>query len=181
MIRAIGLVELNSIASGIETADIMLKAAQVDAIFCRTVCPGKYVVLVGGDVAAVESSVKAGAERGGAVVDTFIIPNVHPSVIRAVNGSAPEIEIKALGVIETFSLASSIVAADTAVKAADVELLEVRLGLAIGGKSYVTLTGDVGAVKAAVEAGAVTASEKGLLVNQIVIPSPSKHLMPHIL
>lgn len=181
MIRAIGLVELNSIASGIETADIMLKAAQVDAIFCRTVCPGKYIILVGGDVAAVESSVKAGAERGDAVVDTFIIPNVHPSVIRAIGAAAPEIDVKALGVIETFSLASSIVAADTAVKAADVELLEVRLGLAIGGKSYVTLTGDVGAVKAAVEAGAITASEKGLLVNQTVIPSPSKHLLQHLL
>lgn len=181
MLRAIGLVELNSIASGIETADTMLKAAQVEAIFCRTVCPGKYVILIGGDVAAVESSVKAGVESGDAVVDTFILPNVHPSVIRAISAATPDIHIGALGVIETFSLASSIVAADTAVKAADVELLEIRLGLAIGGKSYVTLTGDVGAVKAAVEAGAVTASEKGLLVNKTVIPSPSKHLVEQIM
>jgi len=94
--------------------------------------------------------------------------------------SLPETEMKALGIIETFSLASLIVAADTAVKAAAVDLLEIRLGLAIGGKSFVTMSGDVGAVKTAVAAGAGTASGKGMLVNQVVIPSPSKQLIPYI-
>ena len=181
MIRAIGLVEFNSIARGIEAADFMLKAAQVEALICRTICPGKYMAMISGDVAAVESAVQTGVTRGaGAVVDSFILPNVHPSVVRAVFGGSPAIEVKALGIIETFSLAALIVAADTAVKAADIELLEIRLGLAIGGKSFVTLTGDVGAVKAAVEAGAETAAAKGLLVDRIVIPSPSNQLIPHI-
>ncbi|ADG80939.1 BMC domain-containing protein [Thermincola potens] len=181
MIRAIGLVEFNSIAKGIEAADIMFKAAQVEPLVCRTVCPGKYVVLVWGDVAAVQSSVKAGINQGSAsVVDEFVLPNVHPSVIPAINGTAQVKEIRALGIIETFSLASLIVAADTAVKAAEVDLLEIRLGLAIGGKSFVTLTGDVGAVKTSVSTGAATAAEKGLLVNQIVIPSPHPNLKPHL-
>lgn len=182
LIRAIGLVEFNSIARGIEAADIMLKTALVEALACRTVCPGKFVSMVGGDVAAVENSVQAGVNRGGtAVVDQFVLPNVHDSVFRAITGVTPETEVMALGIIETFSLASLIVAADTAVKAAEVELLEIRLGLAIGGKAFVTLNGDVGAVKAAVAAGAGTVSEKGLLVNQVVIPSPSKQLIPHLL
>ena len=182
MSLAIGLVEFNSISKGIEAADIMLKAAQVEALVCRTVCPGKFVTMVGGDVAAVESAVKAGVNRGShAVVDQFVLPNVHDSVYRAITGVTPVTDIKALGIIETFSLASLIVAADTAVKAAEVELLEIRLGLAIGGKAFVTMSGDVGAVKAAVEAGAGSASEKGLLVNQVVIPSPSRQLIPHLL
>lgn len=181
MLRAIGLVEFNSIAKGVEAADAMLKAAQVEALACRTVCPGKYVAMVSGDVAAVESAVRAGSNQGqAAVVDSFVLPNVHPSVVRAVFAAAPAVETDALGIIETFSLASLIVAADTAVKAADIEILEIRLGLAIGGKSFVILTGDVGAVKAAVAAGASTAAEKGLLVEQVVIPSPSKQLIPHI-
>jgi len=181
MIRAVGLVEFNSIAKGIDAADMMMKAARVEALVCRTICPGKYVAMVSGDVAAVESAVKSGVNRGSAaVVDSFVLPNIHPSVIQAVFASSTATDIKALGIIETFSLASLIIAADTAVKAADIEILEIRLGLAIGGKSFVTLTGDVGAVNAAVSAGARIAAEKGLLVEQVVIPSPSKQLIPHI-
>lgn len=182
LIRAIGLVEFNSIAKGIEAADTMLKAAQVEALACRTVCPGKFVAMVGGDVAAVESAVQAGINQGSqAVVDQFVLPNVHEAVFTAITGFTPTADMKALGIIETFSLSSLIVAADIAVKAAEVELLEIRLGLAIGGKAFVTLTGDVGAVKAAVEAGAASAADKGLLVNQIVIPSPSKQLIAQLL
>ena len=180
--RAIGLVEFNSIAKGIESADYMLKAARVEALFCRIVCPGKFIAMVGGDVAAVESAVSTGAEQGSqAVVDRFVLPNIHESVFRAITGVTPVTEMKSLGIIETFSLSAVIVAADTAVKAAEVELLEMRLGLAIGGKAYVMLNGDVGAVKDAVAAGAGSAAEKGLLVSQIVIPSPSKDLITQLL
>lgn len=180
--HAIGLVEFNSIAKGIEAADSMLKAAQVDVLFSHTVCPGKYVVLITGDVAAVENSVQRGKELGAeAVVDDFILPNVHPDVLAAITATSAPQEIHSLGVIETFSLAAAVVAADTAVKAGDVELIEVRLGLGIGGKSFVILTGEVAAVKAAVEAGASSAASKGLLVDQVVIPSPHFDLIPLIM
>lgn len=160
----------------------MLKAAHVNALFCRTICPGKFLSMVGGDVAAVQDSVQTALEQGSsAVVDHFVLPNVHDTVFGAITGVVPITEMKALGIIETFSIASAIVAADTAVKAAPVELMEIRLGLAIGGKAFLTLTGDVGAVKAAVEAGAATAADKGLLVSQIVIPAPSSQLIAQLL
>jgi microcompartment protein CcmL/EutN len=175
--QAIGMVEFNSIAQGIEAADFMVKAARVDIVTCNTVCPGKYVVLVSGDVAAVQSSVSTGVERGREnVVDEFVLPNVHPAVFPAINCTTGITTLQALGIIETFSIATIIVAADAAVKAADVELIEVRTGMGIGGKAFVTMTGDVAAVKAAVEVGAATAKEKGLLVSQVVIPSPGKQL-----
>lgn len=182
MEAAIGLVEFNSIAVGVEAADAMLKAAMVDLIVSRPICPGKYVVLITGDVAAVKSSVKAGVEKGqGAVIDEFVLPNVHPTVIPAITTTSAVTQVEALGVIETYSIASLVVAADTAVKAAEVELIELRLGTGIGGKSYVTLTGDVAAVKAAVEAGSRSAAEKGLLLNQVVIPSPHGNLISSIM
>ena len=182
VIRAIGLVEFNSIAKGIEAADAMVKSAQVELIQSRTICPGKYIALVCGDVAAVENAVKAGVNLGGAfVVDEFVLPNVHPSVIPAISAVTAIEDVQALGIIEVFSTASCIVAADTAVKAAEVDLIEVRLGIGIGGKAFVTLTGDVAAVKAAIEAGAESVSEKGLLVNKVVIPSPHKYLKPWII
>jgi len=178
----IGLVEFNSIAKGIEAADAMVKAAQVEIVFSRPVCPGKYVVLVSGDVAAVKDSVKKGIELGeGTVVDNFVIPNVHPNVLSAITAAYEPHEVDALGVIETFSIAAAIVAADTAVKAGEVELIEVRLGMGIGGKSFVTLTGEVSAVKTAVEAGSSGAAAKGFLVNKVVIPSPHAELIKSIM
>lgn len=175
--EAIGLVEINSIAKGIEAADAMLKAAQVDLIEAKPVCPGKYIVLICGDVAAVKSSVEAGKNiAGGSVLDDFILPNVHPQVLTAISATTPITEIKALGIIETFSIASLIVAADTAAKTGQVDLIEIRIGLGIGGKSFVTLTGDVSSVESSVDAGVVLASERGMLVQKVVIPSPHYNL-----
>ncbi|NYE58481.1 BMC domain-containing protein [Carboxydothermus ferrireducens] len=182
MITAIGFAEFNSIAQGIETADAMVKAAQVDLLYCRSVCPGKYIVLISGDVAAVENSVKTAIEKSAdSLVDYFVIPNVHPAVIKSFTSTSQDIDFQAIGVIETFSIAAAIIAADTCVKAAEIDLIEVRLGIGIGGKAFVTLTGDIGAVKAAIEAGSKEVKEKGLLVNKVVIPSPHKSLLPFLL
>lgn len=178
MKASIGLVELSSIAKGIEVSDAMLKRAQVKMIINRTICPGKYMVLIGGDVDAVNASVETGVELAqDEIVDHFVIPNVHPSVFPAINGINVIEELDALGVIESFSVASIIECADAAVKAAPVNLITVYLAMAIGGKAYVMLTGDVGSVKAAVDAGVNVIKEKGLLVNKVVIPSPRKEIL----
>lgn len=180
--QAIGLVELISIAKGIEAADAMVKVADVEILTSTPVCPGKYFVLVHGDVAAVESSVKAGVRIGGNyVVDEFILPNVHPAVYPSITSTSTVTDIQALGIMESFSIASMIVSADSALKAADVDAIELRLGTGIGGKSFFTLTGDVAAVNAAVEAGAQSAIDKGFLVEKVIIPSPSKKLIRSII
>lgn len=182
MIQAIGLVEFTSIAKGIEAADAMIKASLVELLEAKPICPGKYIVLICGDVSAVENAVAAGRNVGSTtVVDEFILPNVHPSVIKAISAATSVQEISAIGIIETFSIASLIVAADIAAKAGEVELIEIRVAMGIGGKSFVTLTGDVGSVKASIEAGSASASEKGMLVERVVIPSPHKNLKKTLL
>lgn len=175
--NAIGIIELNSIASGIAVTDEMLKTANVELLISRTICSGKYMVLVAGDVASVQASVTSGEVLWrGAVIDTTVIPNLHEDVIPAISGSNDVKETGALGVIESFSVASLIAAADTAAKAANVTLLEIRLAMALGGKAFVTLTGAVAAVDAAVEAGSQEVIKKGMLVNKVVIPRPSPEL-----
>lgn len=182
MIHAIGLVEFTSIAQGIESADIMSKTADVTILVAKTTCPGKYIVLVSGDVSAVQQSVNAGMELGAdTVADHFVIPNVHPSILPAISCANVINEIKAIGVIETFSVASLIEAADVAVKAGEVEPLRLHLAFGIGGKSYTIVTGEVASVKAAVEAGSALASEKGLLVRNVVIPRPAKQLIESLI
>nr|WP_325257246.1 BMC domain-containing protein [uncultured Oscillibacter sp.] len=175
--ETIGFLELNSIAKGIEAADAMLKAAEVRLVAARPSCPGKYHVLVTGEVAAVQSSVEAGEEAAaGSVIDQVVIPRVHPQVIEAIGLSSVPEQANAIGILEYFSVTASIYGADAAVKAADVTLLEVRLGAGIGGKSFVVMTGDVSAVTEGVEAGAASAEGSGLLVSQVVIPSPHPEL-----
>ena len=178
---AVGMVEFNSIAAGIDAADQMVKTAQVDPLFFKTICPGKFVAAVTGDVAAVSASVNAGREtHADALVDWLIIPNIHRDVIGALAGATGITERGALGIIETFSAASIVVASDAAVKAADVQLLGVRVALGLGGKGYALMTGDVAAVNAAVEAGSTAAAESGLLVSKVVIPSPAETVFEQI-
>lgn len=178
MINAIGCIELNSIARGYVVADAMLKAANVNIIFNRTICPGKFMVMISGDIAGVNAAVETGLNIGkGEVVDDLVIANVHPDVFPAISGTRLVEKTGALGIVETFSVASIVLAADAAVKAANIQLLEVHMAMAIGGKGFVTMTGDVASVTAAVEAAANKIKEKGLLVGMEVIPQPSKEIL----
>ena len=177
MITSLGLIELNSIARGYEVADAMLKAADVKLIKAHSICPGKFIAMICGDVGAVKAAVSSGIEIGrGAVVDDLVIANIHKDVIPSISGTSAYEMGDSLGVLEFFSVATAIVAADACAKAAEIKLIEIRLGFAIGGKAFVTLTGDVSAVNAAIEAGAEVAKESGLLVDKTVIPRPHKDL-----
>jgi microcompartment protein CcmL/EutN len=180
--NSIGLIELGSIAAGFQVTDAMLKAADVELLLARSICSGKYMVLVRGDVAAVTAAVEAGSRSGGfSVIDTFVIPNVHESIFPAISGTADPGELQALGILEAFSVASLIEGADAAVKSANVRLIELRLAMALGGKAFVTLTGSVAAVESAVNAGAQAIGKKGLLVNKVVIPSPRRELLTEMI
>lgn len=180
--KALGMIEVNSIAAGIEAGDIMLKTAAVDLVTAQPVCAGKYIVVLQGGVAEVTSSVEAGkAICETYLVDHVVIPNVHNQVFSAIACATEPERLEAIGVVETFSLTSSIMTADAAVKSANIELLEVRLGRGLGGKSYVVMTGDVSAVKHAVETARNLYKEEGLIANIIVVPSPHMDIVRALL
>lgn len=180
---AIGMIECISIARGVLVADAMVKAAQVVVLLSRTICCGKHITMVGGDVAAVRSALEAGqAVAGHLILDHLLLPNVHPAVLPALQFTAPVDldEVVAVGVLETLSVAAAVVAADAAVKAARVSLLQVRSAMAIGGKGLVVLAGEVASVQAAVDAGVATVTG-GLLVDKVVIPHLHRDVVPSLL
>jgi len=182
MLNAIGGVELTSVAKGMQAADAMLKTSNIKLLLARSVCPGKYVVLLAGDVGDVKAAVDAGtAIAAHALVDSFVVPNIHPDVFPAIEGTTVVNELEALGIIEAFSVSALIEAADAAVKAGTVKLLEIRLAMALGGKAFVTMTGSVAAVETAVNAGAAVVGKKGLLVEKVVIPQPRQELLREII
>jgi microcompartment protein CcmL/EutN len=171
--KSIGLIELSSIAAGFAVADAMLKAGNVRLMLSRSICSGKYMVLVGGETAAIQAAVEAGAEAaGGCLIDSLIVPNLHQDVFVAIGRTQPVEPNGALGILESFNVATLIQAADAVAKSASVQLLEVRLAMALGGKAFCTMTGDVASVQAAVAAGRKVIADAGVLVNAVVLSRP---------
>lgn len=174
---SIGLLETNSIAKGIEASDAMLKTAGVELVDAYAICPGKYLILITGALSDVQSSMTAGVDiAGGTVIDKIIIPNVSSQIVPAILGTSNVEDIEAIGILETFTVASCIIAADIAAKAAQVKLIEIRLAKGLGGKSYFTLTGEVGAVRSAINAAVNEIKEAGVIVQRVVIPQAHKEL-----
>jgi len=112
------------------------------------------------------------------VVDSLFLPMVHPNVVPAI-GNVVKTDIwNSIGIIETNSVISSIEAADLAAKKGGVQIVEVRLAIGFGGKSYVKMIGSLDDVQAAMEAGIVKAKEKDLLCMDTIIPQPHKEIKP---
>jgi microcompartment protein CcmL/EutN len=178
-ISSIGLIELSSVATGYVVEDVMLKAGSVQLLMARSICSGKFLIAVAGDVTSVEAAVQAGGVAAGAsLIERRQIARVHPSVLAAISNAVdvdPR-QLRSIGIVETFSAASIIEVADAAVKSANVTLLRIHLAMALGGKGFVLMAGDVASVQAAVAAGCKVAAEEGMLVGRGVIPAPSEEL-----
>ncbi len=182
MEKAVGVMEWSEIVVGMEAADAMCKVAEIQLYLATSICPGKFMVVIGGAVADVTTSIRHARDKFNySVVDQIIIPNVHPDIFPALTGTTAVENIVAFGAIETYSVPSAIIAADAAAKAATVQLIEIRLARGLGGKSFVTLTGAVDAVRSAVEAGSAQAQDKGLLIASTVIPSLHSQLVKYML
>ncbi len=179
---SVGLIELSSVAAGFTVADAMLKAGHVQLLLSRTICSGKYMVLVRGEASAVASAMDAGtAAAEGCLIDQTVLTNLHPDVLEAIGRTGPCEPGGALGVVESFNVASLVEAADAAVKAGDVRLLELRLAMALGGKAFALMAGDVAAVQASVAAAERVLGASGVLVKGAVIPRPHPDLYHEIL
>jgi len=179
---ALGALEFSSIAIGILALDEMVKIAPIRIIEARTMCPGKYLVVFSGDVASVEFSFHKGFETGNEfIVDSLFLPMIHPDAMMAIGKINITQEWDSIGIIETLSVVSGIEAADLAAKVGGVKIIEVRLAIGFGGKSYVKLLGSLDAVQAAMKAGTAKARSKGLLCMSTLIPQPHQETKPYFM
>lgn len=182
MKKAIGMVEYKTVSSGMRAADVTVKTAEVELLEATTVCPGKFLVLISGELSAVKASVEAAAKNDPEqLIDSFVLGNPHESIFTALYGSAEIGSPNALGVLETFTSSAAIVAADVAAKTALVDLIELRLSRGMCGKSYLLLTGEIAAVQAAIDRAKATVGENGMFLDSSVIPHPDEKLWRSIL
>lgn len=181
MEKSIGLLELKSIPVGIKAADEMLKAADVKLLVASPTCPGKYFIIISGNVAAVKSAMSTGhREAGSFLVSEHIINNVHPSLPGAILGVADAGRVACVGVIETISALTAVRAGDIAAKASNIALMEIRIARGLGGKGFVMFTGEVSAVKSAVQACINGLATTGDITSHTVLPSPHADLIRHL-
>jgi microcompartment protein CcmL/EutN len=182
--NAIGIVELSSISMGFEVEDAVLKSANVEKLLARTICSGKFLILVRGEIADVESCLqRAGSVGGFAVIQTVILPNVDEKIFPALSGAASIESSGTAGVLvlETFTGSSAIKAADVAVKQADVDILRIHVAMAIGGKGLVVLTGGMESLKSALGPVLDYMKDDGMLAGYALISNPHPELLRELI
>jgi microcompartment protein CcmL/EutN len=185
--NAVGIIELASIYKGYEVQDAVLKAAHVEKLVARTICSGKYIMIVRGEVADVEAAMGVASEVGGfSVINATTIPNIDPRIFPAIVGCTilepgPRDNVGALLIIETFSVVSAIKAADVAVKEAPLDLLRIHVAMAVGGKGFVVIAGDVAALEAAAVPAVEFCKAEGLLAGYAIIRNPHEDVLRELL
>lgn len=175
----LGVLEFSSIAIGIKVLDDIVKTAPVKIIEAKTMCPGKYLIVFSGDVASVEYSFNKGIITGKEyLVDSLYLPMIHQDVVPAVGNVVETKEWNTIGIIETLSVVSAIEAADIAAKVGGVTIIEVRIAIGFGGKSYVKLMGSLEEVQAATEEAVARTKAKNQYCMDVIIPQPHEEIRP---
>jgi microcompartment protein CcmL/EutN len=174
------LLETSSIARGLVVVDAMVKRSPVELVLARPVSPGKHLALVTGGVDEVREAMLAGVEAAAqTLVDRLELALVADQLLAALAQKAAVPDDGALGIIETSSVASSLLAADAACKAAEVRLVELSLADGLGGKAYFIFTGEQADVEAGLYA-TETAIAAGLLVARELIARPHEDLIQRL-
>lgn len=182
MNQALGMIEFKTVSKGITAADAMCKAAAVDIVEAQTVCPGKYIALIAGELSAVNAAIEVVKTRyAEQLISSFVLGNPHDSIFPAIYGTTHIKCVSALGILETYDAASIIVAADLAAKTAMVELIELRIAKGMCGKSYLFLTGEVAAVEASMERAKQEVAKNGMFLDSSVIAHPDEKICNSIL
>ncbi len=187
MKQALGMIETKGLVALIEGTDAMLKAARVSFTGWVSVGSGLVTSFVEGDVGAVKAATDAGAasvRKVGELTSVLVIPSPHEELPNFSSFLPKEADLKdpkrflAIGMIETRGLVGVIESSDAMVKAANVELIK---SVEIGGGFVTTIVrGDVGAVRAAVDAGTAACRRVGELIATHVIPRPHEGVVDGI-
>jgi bacterial microcompartment shell protein len=150
---ALGVLELTSIARGFVVADAMLKRAEVELLWSRPITPGKHVIIVGGGEEDVAQAMQAGQSVAtDLLIDRLYLPGAHPALGPAIAGTLDERALASVGIVEVSTVASTVLGADAACKAATVILREMQLARGIGGKGFFVLSGLLEEIQAALDA-----------------------------
>jgi microcompartment protein CcmL/EutN len=175
---ALGVVETTGYVSAVGAADGAVKAADVRVLSLTIGSGGRVVTLFSGDLDGVQAAVsdgRAAAEEAGQLEAVRVLSRPDPATMALFGQAAPPVREPAgphlaMGLIETRSTVALVKAVDRMLRAADVTFEgRYKVGYFL---TAAVLRGDVGAVRAALEAGSAEAAQYGELVSAHLIPQP---------
>ena len=176
---SVGAIEFASVVAGYQALDALMKSATTTLHVARSVSPGNFLVVFSGSVGDINMAMETARQVGGSqVVDFLTVANIHPALFPAMAEEVvldPE-KLGALGVVETRTAVSAMVAADAACKAASVTLFKLAFNTELNGKGLLLMNGALSDVQAAVAAGIDAIQDGGFLVDSAVIPRPGREL-----
>lgn len=181
MNKSIGALEFRSISKGIEVSNEIVKKANVEIIYFKTICPGKFLVIVTGDEGEVNEAIDYGVMIAeNTLVDSFKVHAVSTHIIAAFKNKYDSKEIAdAVGIMETTKVCAGIKALDAALKSSDIKLIKMHLAFGIGGKLVYIVTGTLSSIEYGLAQGKAQLS-KTEAANISIIPSPSPEMTKYL-
>lgn len=182
MSKSIGAIEFKSIAKGIEVSNDMVKKSFVEVLYLKSICPGKFLIIIAGETSQVKECVDYGLYKGsGYIVDNFIINAVHGDIVNGLKHKYKSMEnITSIAVMETRKVCVGIKSLDKTLKSSDVVLLKLQLSFAIGGKLVYIVTGDLSSLEVGIGEGKSMLNSKEI-INISIIPSVDKQIIKNLI
>ena len=179
---ALAMLEMDSVAGGLSALDTLVKRASVQILEANLVEPGKFLILFEGSVAEVqESHAVVQEEYSGQVVSEMLLPMVHGALLDGLRGLQSYDSPDTLGVVEGVDVATTLRAADRALKDADVELCGIRVCTGLAGRAYFVVSGLQHDVEASVAAGRDVLNAVDRLHRSEVIARPHDEMVAWLL
>lgn len=176
MNNALGIIEFRSVSKGIEVGDLLSKECNIELLFFKIICPGKFLIILSGDVESVNIAVEKSKFYGKEfLIDLNILTSVHEDIIKAIKRNYKETTIKALGIFEGTNIVCAIIALDKAMKTAEVDVVKLSLGFTAGGKGIFVITGSESNVEEAMLKAAEVVEDKRI-VNISILKAPQQQI-----
>lgn len=174
MHRALGMVEFSTVIKGIEAMDNMIKTANVRILQSHTLCPGRYILLIQGELSAVKASMSyCDTHYTSYIRKKFVLGNPHDQLIHVLGNNKVDIPKEAaMGMLETNNIPAVLKSADECVKSAEVRIVKLMLGQHIGGKGVLVIAGEVAGVEEAIQHACIICEEEKSIVDFTIIPRP---------
>lgn len=182
MNKSIGAIEFKSIAKGIEVSNEMVKKSFVEVLYLKSICPGKFLIIISGETSYVNDCIEYGISLGNKyIVDSFIINNISEEIINGLKHKYQKLDnIKSVGVVETNKVCAGIKMLDKTLKSGDVVLLKLQLSFAIAGKLVYIVGGDLGSLEYAIEESKSVVKDKDIIYTTI-IPSVDSEVIKNLI
>jgi microcompartment protein CcmL/EutN len=150
---ALAMILVNEVPAGLRALDALLKEAPVDLVSAGTIHCGLYLILINGQLEAVERSMRKGLDLAATrTVDHVILSDAEPRILRGIRDHAIRWPAPGdtLGVVQTGTPPDMLRVIDRALKGTSVELVELRVGDGLGGRAIASLWGETPDVEAAI-------------------------------